>query len=116
VTVVRRVAGLHQQVEISSIPVKETYQPKTEGLDNVTTSRSVSSISIKLSKSPLDSSHYSYAPPLPSELVTGQQSSRQLTFTDLTKSQYQATQEVTQVNEQQATNVSEQRSEQPAFK
>jgi len=64
-----RVPDLHQQVEISSVPVADRFQPSLEGLDTVIVERNISSIAIRLSVSALDISHVGYHPPLKSRVV-----------------------------------------------
>jgi hypothetical protein len=63
----RRVAGLHQVSEIGSVDVTDVWEPKEEGLDRKETTRRVSSLTITLSKEPLDASHIGYQAPLPED-------------------------------------------------
>jgi DNA-binding protein len=65
----RRVAGLHQLNEISSTTVVDEYEPRTEGLEKTTSTRSVSSIAITLSKTPLNSNAPGYQKPISSDLI-----------------------------------------------
>lgn len=65
----RRIAGLHQNTSISSVELRDHWEPKEEGLDPIDTTRHVSVITITLSKEPLDSSLPGYQPPLPESEV-----------------------------------------------
>ena len=56
----RRVAGLHQTVDISTVSIAESWDPLEEGLQRIETSRQVSMIAITLSLTPLDSAHIGY--------------------------------------------------------
>ena len=46
----RRIVGLHQDTAISSVELKDHWEPKEEGLDPIETTRHVSVITITLSK------------------------------------------------------------------
>jgi hypothetical protein len=65
----RRVPGLHQITELSSVEIVDVYRPLEEGLDVVHNARSVSCIKITLSKEPLDTRHPGYQAPLPEDEV-----------------------------------------------
>lgn len=65
----RRVPGIYQTTEISSITIVDVWEPKEEGLDTLETKRRVSVISITLSKEPLDEDHIGFQPPLPADQV-----------------------------------------------
>merc|ERR1719159_1872004 len=66
----RRIKGLHQITNISSIDIVDEYEPIEEGLDNVTETRTMSCIEIKLSKDALDTSDKGYQAPLDESEVT----------------------------------------------
>jgi len=61
----RRIPGLHQITEIDSTDIKETYTPNEEGLEQVETTRHVSSILISLFTREPDTSSIGYQPPIP---------------------------------------------------
>jgi len=65
----RRIPNLHQITDISSTDVTDIYEPLEEGLDRIETTRHVSSITITLSTSLLDTSAPGYQAPLPEELL-----------------------------------------------
>mmetsp|Transcript_35 Transcript_35/g.65 ORF Transcript_35/g.65 Transcript_35/m.65 type:complete len:257 (-) Transcript_35:293-1063(-) len=65
----RRVLGLHQSTEISSTDIVDTWEPLEEGLHRLETKRSVSEITVTLSKNQLDSSSPGYQAPLPADQV-----------------------------------------------
>jgi DNA-binding protein Alba len=65
----RRVPGIHQDVVIESVDIKEKWIPKEEGLEVRETSRQVSSMTIRLSLKPLDTTSIGYQKPLPPEEV-----------------------------------------------
>eukprot|EP00242_Pyramimonas_sp_CCMP2087_P000020 CAMPEP_0198197608 /NCGR_PEP_ID=MMETSP1445-20131203/1168_1 /TAXON_ID=36898 /ORGANISM="Pyramimonas sp., Strain CCMP2087" /LENGTH=126 /DNA_ID=CAMNT_0043866929 /DNA_START=419 /DNA_END=795 /DNA_ORIENTATION=- len=65
----RRVIGLHQNTSISSTDITDVWEPLEEGLNRLETKRSVSMISITLSKLPLDASLPGYQAPLPADQV-----------------------------------------------
>jgi len=65
----RRVPGIYQTTEISSITIVDVWEPKEEGLDTLETKRRVSVIGITLSKEPLDEDHIGFQPPLPADQV-----------------------------------------------
>jgi len=60
----RRFKGLHQITSIGSTEIVDEYEPLEEGLDKVSETRTMSTISIKLSKDSLDSSDKGYQAPL----------------------------------------------------
>merc|ERR1712151_482820 len=60
----RRVKGLHQITSLGSAEIVDEYEPLEEGLDKVTDTRTVSTIELKLSKDPLDTSDKGYQAPL----------------------------------------------------
>ena len=68
----RRVPGLHQITELSSVEIVEVYRPLEEGLDTVQNVRNVSCIIITLSKDVLDTRHPGYQAPLPEGEVAGE--------------------------------------------
>lgn len=61
--------GLHQSTEISSTDIVDTWEPLEEGLHRLETKRSVSEITVTLSKNQLDSSSPGYQAPLPADQV-----------------------------------------------
>ncbi|CAM9582367.1 unnamed protein product, partial [Phaeothamnion confervicola] len=63
----RRVPGLHQITELSTVDVVEVYAPLEEGLDHIENTRHVSCLAVTLSRAPLDPSHVGYQAPLPAE-------------------------------------------------
>ncbi|KAK3277983.1 hypothetical protein CYMTET_14050 [Cymbomonas tetramitiformis] len=65
----RRVVGLHQNTSICSTDITDVWEPLEEGLNRLETKRSVSMITITLSKAPLDTSLPGYQPPLPEDQV-----------------------------------------------
>ena len=65
----RRVRGLHQITEISSVDIIDCWEPLEEGLHRLETKRSVSMVTITLSKTPLDTSSPGYQEPLPDDQV-----------------------------------------------
>ncbi|KAI4316980.1 hypothetical protein L6164_024897 [Bauhinia variegata] len=65
----RRIVGLHQNAEIGSTDITDTWEPLEEGLLPLETTRHVSMITITLSKQELDTSSVGYQPPLPAEMV-----------------------------------------------
>jgi len=65
----RRVAGLHQLNEIHSTTVIDENEPKTEGLENAQITRTVSAISITLSKKALDTANPGYQKPISADLI-----------------------------------------------
>lgn len=65
----RRIGGLHQNTEIGSVDITDTWEPKEEGLNTLELTRHVSVITITLSSEPLDSSTPGYQPPVPEEEV-----------------------------------------------
>jgi len=60
----RRFKGLHQITSIGSTEIVDEYEPLEEGLDKVSETRTMSTISIKLSKDSLDSKDKGYQAPL----------------------------------------------------
>ena len=71
----RRVAGLHQTTDISSHTVVDKYEPTEAAKEKeaVTVERKVSTITITLSTTPLDTKHVGYQAPLPEDQVTEQE-------------------------------------------
>jgi DNA-binding protein len=65
----RRILGLHQNNQLASIAIQDTWEPIEEGLDSISVTRHVSVISITLSTVPLDERSPGYQPPLPPEMV-----------------------------------------------
>lgn len=65
----RRILGLHQNNQIASIAIQDTWEPIEEGLDSISVTRHVSVISITLSTLPLNERSPGYQPPLPPEMV-----------------------------------------------
>lgn len=65
----RRVPNLHQITDIESAEISYQYQPLEEGLEPVTKQRNVSSITITLSTTPLDTNHPGYQAPIDPALV-----------------------------------------------
>lgn len=66
----RRVPGLHQVMQIGSVEITDTWEPKEEGLNELEITRHVSVISITLSSEPpTDTTVPGYQPPLPPEEV-----------------------------------------------
>jgi len=65
----RRITGLHQNTIIDSTDIIEVWEPLEEGLENVETTRHVSSIQITLSTQALDENSSGYQPPLPEDQV-----------------------------------------------
>eukprot|EP00808_Paulinella_micropora_P020210 g34494.t1 len=70
----RRVAGLHQLIELESNEIVDTWEPVEEGLDTITTTRKVSCMTITLSKKQLDASKPGYQAPLPADQVKPEES------------------------------------------
>ncbi|PKU80124.1 keratin, type I cytoskeletal 9 [Dendrobium catenatum] len=65
----RRVVGLHQNTEIESADITDTWEPLEEGLLPLETTRHVSMMTITLSKEELDTSSSGYQLPIPSDQV-----------------------------------------------
>ena len=63
----RRVASLHQVTETGTVRNREHYEPLEEGLKPVVNDKSVSSLTIVLSRNPLDADHVGYQAPLTEE-------------------------------------------------
>lgn len=61
--------GLHQNTEIGSVDITDTWEPKEEGLQKLEVTRHVSVITITLSSEGLPSSTPGYQAPLPEEEV-----------------------------------------------
>jgi len=59
----RKIKGLHQITQIGYMRVEELWQPSIEGLDTLKVNTNVPTISILLSKDPLDSNNPSYQAP-----------------------------------------------------
>lgn len=55
-----RVMGLYQINNIGTQEFEDVYEPIEEGLDRLVFSRKVTSLTITLSKEPLDKTHYGY--------------------------------------------------------
>lgn len=68
----RRVAGVHQTTDITSLQVDETWTPTEAGLDEVSTSRRVTAVAVALTTDAekMDANAPGYQPPPPPELVT----------------------------------------------
>eukprot|EP00884_Botryococcus_braunii_P010424 jgi/Botrbrau1/19383/Bobra.0338s0013.1 len=56
----RRIPGLHQNTQIGSVGITDTWEPLEEGLETLETTRHVSVITITLSTTPLDASSPGY--------------------------------------------------------
>lgn len=57
----RRFHGIHQENKITTLEVKDVYDPVEEGLDTVTRSRILTMLVVTLStEKPADESHYGY--------------------------------------------------------
>jgi DNA-binding protein len=65
----RRVRGLHQNTEISSVDIIDCWEPLEEGLHRLETKRAVSMVTITLSKTLLDTASPGYQEPLPDDQV-----------------------------------------------
>ncbi|XP_019434993.1 PREDICTED: ribonuclease P protein subunit p25-like protein isoform X2 [Lupinus angustifolius] len=65
----RRIIGLHQNTQIGSTDITDTWEPLEEGLLPLETTRHVSIITITFSKKELDTSSTGYQPPLPPDQV-----------------------------------------------
>jgi len=65
----RRIPGLHQVTSIDSTDITDVWEPIEEGLNNVETTRHVSSLQIILSTKVLDTSQPGYQPPLPEDQI-----------------------------------------------
>lgn len=65
----RRILGLHQNTEIGSVDITDTWEPLEEGLNRLETTRHVSVITITLSTVPLDPTSIGYQAPLEEEFV-----------------------------------------------
>ena len=65
----RRILGLHQDTEIGSVDITDTWEPLEEGLNRLETTRHVSVITITLSTVPLDLTSIGYQAPLEEEFV-----------------------------------------------
>lgn len=63
----RRIPGLHQITEISSVDLVDTWEPTEEGLSRLETTWHVSVIAIRLSLVPLPTDNPGYQPPLTEE-------------------------------------------------
>jgi hypothetical protein len=63
------VKGLHQVINIGSQELYDEYDPLEEGLDHLCFSRTVTSLSILLTKIPQDQKHYGYQEPIDESLV-----------------------------------------------
>jgi DNA-binding protein len=60
----RRFKGLHQITKIGSREIIDEYEPLEEGLENVSETRNLPFIEIRLSKEPLDTTAMGYQPPI----------------------------------------------------
>jgi hypothetical protein len=56
----RRIPGLHQNTQIGSVGITDTWEPLEEGLNTLQTTRHVSVITITLSTAPLDTTSPGY--------------------------------------------------------
>jgi hypothetical protein len=65
----RRILGLHQDTEIGSVDITDTWEPLEKGLNRLETTRHVSVITITLSTVPLDPTSIGYQAPLEEEFV-----------------------------------------------
>merc|ERR1711953_1511289 len=65
----RRFKGLHQITNLGTQEIIDEYEPKEEGLDNVTQTRNIPFIEITLSKESLDTADKGYQPPIDEALV-----------------------------------------------
>jgi len=65
----RRFKGLHQITKLGSQEIVDEYEPIEEGLDNVTETRNLPYIEIRLSKEGLDSGDKGYQAPIPESEV-----------------------------------------------
>ncbi|RYR51146.1 hypothetical protein Ahy_A06g026196 isoform B [Arachis hypogaea] len=65
----RRIVGLHQNTQIGSTDITDTWEPLEEGLLPLETTRHVSMITITLSKKEINTSSVGYQPPLPADQV-----------------------------------------------
>ena len=63
----RRIPGLFQNTETSSVDINYIWEPLEEGLLQLETTTHVSMITITLSRRQLDTSSAGYQPPLPSD-------------------------------------------------
>lgn len=65
----RRVANLHQLNEIHSTTITDEWEPNQEGLEKQSTTRTVSAISITLSKTALNVNDPGYQAPISADLI-----------------------------------------------
>lgn len=65
----RRINGLHQNTQIGSMDITDTWEPLEEGLNRLETVRHVSVITITLSTVDIDVTLPGYQPPLPEDQV-----------------------------------------------
>ncbi|MED6185950.1 hypothetical protein PIB30_062077 [Stylosanthes scabra] len=65
----RRIVGLHQNTQIGSTDITDTWEPLEEGLLPLETTRHVSMITITLSKKEINTSSVGYQSPLPADQV-----------------------------------------------
>jgi ribonuclease P/MRP protein subunit RPP25 len=72
----RRHAGLHQITEVETVQFFDEYQPREEGAAKITEKRWKAAITLKLSKTPLDTTHVGYQAPSTSELPSFRPPSR----------------------------------------
>jgi hypothetical protein len=61
--------GLHQNTQIGSVDITDTWEPLEEGLNRLETTRHVSVITITLSTAPLDATTVGYQAPIQDDLV-----------------------------------------------
>ncbi|EIE20924.1 alba-domain-containing protein [Coccomyxa subellipsoidea C-169] len=67
----RRIMGLHQNTQIGSVDITDTWEPLEEGLNRLETTRHVSVITITLSTALLDITTVGYQAPIENELGYG---------------------------------------------
>jgi ribonucleases P/MRP protein subunit RPP25 len=72
-----RVAHLHQITQLALVETVDVYEPLEEGLDQISMTRHIPSITIELSLDQLDTTNPGYQPPIPVELVSPQFEGRQ---------------------------------------
>ncbi|KAH9520375.1 Ribonuclease P protein subunit p25-like protein [Bulinus truncatus] len=67
----RKIKGLHQITQIGFLRVEDFWEPSVEGLDRLKVNTNIPTISILLSKDPLDTSDASYQAPGTADVVWG---------------------------------------------
>ncbi|ETO24997.1 hypothetical protein RFI_12147 [Reticulomyxa filosa] len=69
----RRIADLHQVTSLDTLEMIDVWEPLEEGLKEVKTTRRVASITIKLSRKPLEEESHAvgYQEPIPAESIGG---------------------------------------------